>query len=148
MCRKLMFLACLIFVLGLFLTSAAQADLVGWWRLDDGSGTTAADSSGNGNDGTIQGDPQWVAGKVGGALEFDGDGDYVDCGNDAVFDITEEITLSVWINANDILNGEHNCWLGKGDNTYAIKHQSGNNLEFFVYDGSWHATNYTLTLPH
>ena len=146
MCRKLMFLACLIFVLGLFLTSAAQADLVGWWRLDDGSGTTAADSSGNGNDGTIQGDPQWVAGKVGGALEFDGDGDYVDCGNDAVFDITEEITLSVWINANDILNGEHNCWLGKGDNTYAIKHQSGNNLEFFVYDGSWHATNYTTDI--
>ena len=146
MCRKLFFLACFILVLGLVLTSAAQADLVGWWRLDEGSGTTAADSSGNGNDGTLQGNPQWVTGVVGSALEFDGDGDYVNCGNDAIFDITEEITLAVWVNANDMLNSEHNCWLGKGDNAYAIKHQSGNYLEFFMYDGEWHSTNYSTEL--
>jgi len=45
-------------------------------------GNTALDSSGNGNDGTFVGNPQWVTGKFGGALEFDGD-DYVNCGNDA-----------------------------------------------------------------
>jgi len=146
MCRKLICLACFVLVLGLFLTSAAQAELVGWWRLDDGSGNTAADSSSYGNDGTLQGDPQWVTGIVGGALEFDGNGDYVDCGNDAIFDITEEITLAVWVNANDILNGEHNFWLGKGDNTYAIKHQSGNNLEFFIFDGGWNSINYTTDI--
>ena len=27
--------------------------LVGWWRFDEGSGTVAGDSSGNGNNGTI-----------------------------------------------------------------------------------------------
>ncbi len=146
MSKKLIFSACFVLVLGLVLTSAAQADLVGWWRLDEGSGTTAADSSGNGNDGALQGDPQWVAGVTGGALEFDGSGDYIDCGNDAIFDITEEITLTVWVNANDMLNGEHNCWLGKGDNAYAIKHQTGNYLEFFMFDGDWHSTNYTTEL--
>ena len=146
MSKKLIYSACLCLVLTLALTSVVRADLVGWWRLDEGSGTTAFDSSGNGNDGTLNGDPQWVAGMIGGALEFDGDGDYVNCGNDPIFDITEEITLAIWVNANDILNGEHNCWLGKGDNAYAIKHQSGNYLEFFIYDGDWHSTNYTTDI--
>jgi len=146
MSKKLFYLICICLVLGPALTSTVRADLVGWWRLDEGTGTTAYDSSGNGNDGTLQGDPQWVAGMVGGALEFDGNGDYVDCGNDPIFDITEEVTLTVWVNANDILNGENNFWLGKGDNTYAIKHQTGNYLEFFIYDGSWHSTNYTTDI--
>jgi hypothetical protein len=144
MSKKSIFLVCL--VLGLVLTSAVQADLVGWWRLDEGSGTTAYDSSGNGNDGTILGNPKWVAGKVGGAIDFDGDGDYINCGNDPIFDITDEITLTVWVNSNDNGNSEHNCWLGKGDNAYAIKHQSGNYLEFFIYDGDWHSTNYSTDI--
>ncbi len=45
--------------------------LVGWWRFDEGSGTIAGDSSGNGNNGTIYG-ATWVAGKYGQALSFDG----------------------------------------------------------------------------
>jgi hypothetical protein len=40
---------------------------------DEGSsGTTAADSSGGGNDGTLIGEPTWVAGQIGQALSFDG----------------------------------------------------------------------------
>jgi hypothetical protein len=89
MYRKSFLLISLVFVLSLVLTSVTRADLVGWWRLDEGTGTTAYDSSGNGNDGTILGNPQWVAGKVGGALDFDGNGDYIDCGNDPIFNITK-----------------------------------------------------------
>ena len=49
------------------------ADLVGYWKLDDGEGTTAADSSGNGLTGDFIGTgQQWVEGKRDGALEFDG----------------------------------------------------------------------------
>ena len=55
----------------------AAAGPVAHWKLDEGSGTIAADSSGNGHDGTLVGDPQWVAGMIGGALEFDGVDDYV-----------------------------------------------------------------------
>jgi hypothetical protein len=53
--------------------------LVGWWTLDEGIGTTAVDWSGRGNHGVFVGDPQWVPGYDGSALEFDGD-DYVDTG--------------------------------------------------------------------
>jgi hypothetical protein len=87
-------------VLGLVTTSDAEAadpDLVGYWKFDETSGTTAHDASGNGQDGTLNGDPQWVAGILGGALEFDGNGDYVDVGNDPIFNITGQITVACWI---------------------------------------------------
>ncbi len=53
------------------------AGLVGHWMFDESSGTTATDSSGNNNHGDVMGDAQWVAGKVGGALAFDGADDMV-----------------------------------------------------------------------
>src|SRR3989344_5236105 len=46
--------------------------LVGYWKFDEGTGTSAGDSSGNGNTGTLVNSPSWVTGKVGGALSFDG----------------------------------------------------------------------------
>ena len=47
--------------------------LVGWWKLDDGSGTSAMDSSGNGNTGTLNNSPTWTtSGMNGGALTFNG----------------------------------------------------------------------------
>jgi hypothetical protein len=144
MSKKLIYLVS--FVLVLSTAGDASAELVAHWTLDEGSGTIAYDISGNGLDGALQGDPQWVVGKIGGALEFDGNGDYIDCGNDPIFDITEQITLTVWVNANDMANSQNNMWLGKGDNAYAIKHQTGNYLEFFVFDGDWHSTQYTTDL--
>ena len=56
---------------------SASAEFVAHWRLDETSGTTAYDSSGNGNDGTLSGNPQWEVGMIGGALHFDGSSDYV-----------------------------------------------------------------------
>ena len=61
-------------------TIPGTTNLVGYWTFDEGTGTTAADSSGKKNNGTITG-AQWVAGKVGGALSFDGVDDFVDLGN-------------------------------------------------------------------
>ncbi len=61
--------------------SAAQAfdmdKAIGIWLFDDGAGNTAEDSSNNGLDAELNGDPEWVEGKFGGALELDGAGDYV-----------------------------------------------------------------------
>ena len=56
MCGRLMCLVSLAFALGLVLAGASEAadpSLVGCWQFDEGSGTTAFDSSGNGNDGTL-----------------------------------------------------------------------------------------------
>ena len=55
--------------------------LIAHWKLDESSpATTAADSSGSGNDGTLYGSPTWQTsgGQIGGALEFNSSGDYVD----------------------------------------------------------------------
>ena len=42
----------------------SRTGLVGWWKLDEGSGTSAGDSSGQGNTGTLTNGPTWVAGKI------------------------------------------------------------------------------------
>src|SRR4030065_1212158 len=96
MYKKLIYLFSFALVLGV--AGNASADLVAHWKLDEGSGNTVYDSGTSGNDGTFESDPQWVAGYYGGALEFDGTDDNIDCGNDDSFNITDEITLSAWIN--------------------------------------------------
>jgi beta-galactosidase len=113
------------------------ANLVASYSFED----NIQDGSGNGLNGTIMGNPFFIEGIVGKALTFDGVNDNVDCGNNAAFDITEQITLSAWVNPNDAGNGQHNPYVGKGDTAYALKHASGNSIEFFIYDGGWHTAN-------
>jgi hypothetical protein len=59
---------------------AKTANLVGWWKLEDENSGTAVDYSGWDNNGTLLGNPKWVDGAQGGALEFDGMDDAVDTG--------------------------------------------------------------------
>ena len=75
---------------------AEEKGLVGYWRFDEGKGNAAKDLSGKGNDGKIHG-AQWVKGKYGTALKFDGIDDYVDCGNDKSLNITDAITIMAWV---------------------------------------------------
>ena len=87
-------------LMGLMLASAGIAefssdDVVGMWLLDDGNGATATDASGKGNIGQLVGNPKWVAGKFGGALEFDGD-DRVDCGDIDGVDGFTSLTALAW----------------------------------------------------
>jgi len=66
MCRKLI---CLVsFVSVLSITGNSSAELVAHWRLDEGSGTTPTDTSGNGRHGEFVGSPEWAVGVSGGAL--------------------------------------------------------------------------------
>ncbi|MHC4641409.1 MAG: LamG domain-containing protein [Planctomycetota bacterium] len=108
--------------------------LVGWWKLDDGSGTNAADAGDNGLDGTLVGDTSWVDGIVAGALAFDGDGDYVDLGKDPAFDITRQITLSAWIKVNDF-DKEWQTIIAKGDSAWRLQRNGNNNTLEFACSG-------------
>ncbi len=101
--RRLICLLICSLVLGVILAGEAQAELVGWWRFDEGSGTVASDSSGNGNNGTFNGDPQWVAGHFGNALEFDGSGDWLDCGTGQSLRLGGAVTMTAWVRIN-VLN--------------------------------------------
>jgi len=71
--------------------------LIAHWKLDETSGTTAADSAGS-NDGTLVGDPNWTTGQIDGALELDGVDDHVNLGNDNSIKPALPVTLTAWIN--------------------------------------------------
>ena len=92
MCRKMIYLISSILVLSA--PSSVCADLVGHWTLDEGSGNIAQDSTANGNDGTFVGELKWITGKMGGALDFDGEA-YVDCGNDASLNVTGPFSATI-----------------------------------------------------
>ncbi len=68
--------------------------LVAFYALDG----DANDSSGNELHGTIVGDPNFVEGQIGMALELDGVDDYVDSGNPPELVITEAISIACWVN--------------------------------------------------
>ena len=80
------------------LTKGPAPNLVGLWHFDEGSGTTAFDSSVYGNNGTIIGATWEIPGKFGNALSFNGSSDYVNAGSDASFDFTGKFTVEAWIN--------------------------------------------------
>ena len=70
----------------LALIGSAAGEQVAHYRMNEGFGTVAYDSSGHGNHGRIHG-PRWVSSGAGHALHFDGEDDYVDCGDDASLDM-------------------------------------------------------------
>ena len=73
MSKKMICLVSFVLVLALVLTNFAQADLIGYWKFDESSGTIAADSAGGDNDGTLIGDDfLWTGGRSAGALSFPG----------------------------------------------------------------------------
>jgi hypothetical protein len=82
----------------------AHAGLVLHYKFDETSGTTATDSSGSGNTGTLtnMAGSEWTTGKVGGALDFDGTNDYVNLGSVASSDplalAGSAFTFAAWIN--------------------------------------------------
>jgi hypothetical protein len=78
--------------------AAPQAtNLAAHYTFDEGSGTRVGDSSGKGNHGTTTGNPQWVAGTLGGALSFDGVDDFVNCGNNASVTNVGSVSVAAWI---------------------------------------------------
>jgi hypothetical protein len=66
------------------------------WKLDEGSGTTTTDASGNGSTGTLQG-PTWTTGRFGGALRFDGVDDYVQADRPGQLAMDSALSLCAWI---------------------------------------------------
>ena len=108
-----------------------QPSLVGWWRFEEGSGSIAYDSSGYDNDGTLNGDPNWVAGREGlYALDFDADGDYVNVPDiDGSLDIDSNLTIAAWVRLNSV--GAHATIVNKQPSGTAGDNYPGN-YTFFV----------------
>ena len=65
--------------------------------MDEGSGTTISDRSGNNNTGTLTNGPTWTAGEYGGALLFDGADDRVRVNDSNSLDLTTAATFEAWV---------------------------------------------------
>ena len=70
--------------------------LIAYWPLDEGSGETAQDASGNGHDGEVRNGAEWAEGVLGGALRFDGVDDYVLIPYDPALDVEKGLTIALW----------------------------------------------------
>ncbi len=83
--------------------SETARKLVGWWRLDETTGTTAADSSGNGNDGTmvnsLTADTSSISGVVSNGLAFLDNNEIINVTDNPSIDITGQWSASAWMKA-------------------------------------------------
>jgi hypothetical protein len=129
------------------LVEAAETDgLTGFWRLDEGSGTTAKDSSGLGNDGTLVNGPIWVSGKTSNALQFDGSNDYLNCGNSNTLrrDLEDSFTIEAWVYNKESGTGKVRIILGWFGN-YEIAVDNNDQYRFHYRNsaGSWRSEWHT-----
>jgi hypothetical protein len=73
-----------------------KANLVLYLKFDEGQGNVVKDSAG-GPDLTIDGTPNWIPGKVGKALKFDGSQGITVSPSDKLNSIREQLTVAAWI---------------------------------------------------
>ncbi|MCH8218478.1 MAG: discoidin domain-containing protein, partial [Planctomycetes bacterium] len=74
------------------------ANLVGYYPLDEGSGTRVSDASGKNHGGTFLGNPRWVAGRVGsGALDIPGEGSSVELGTWNPSERSGQLSVWLWL---------------------------------------------------
>jgi hypothetical protein len=103
---------------------------------------SADDLSGNGLNGTIGGAPSYAQGPTyyGMAIDFhssaDGAaGDYVDCGASPLFDLTDAMTVGVWVNIRSIPD-EWRAIVTKGDSAWRLATNSSSRGFQFAFSGA------------
>jgi hypothetical protein len=96
---------------------ASDPSLVGWWKLDDGLGTIASDSSSTGATGTLVGTPTWTTNgptqpgphpPYPKALHFDGVKDRVVLRNPTALNFSGQITIAAWTKLDTLDRALHN----------------------------------------
>jgi hypothetical protein len=121
-----------------FCFQSYAASLVAYWTFDEGSGKILKDMSGTGNDGDISGDPKWVNGQSGKAIQFDGVDDFILVKNHDSYNFTkaQSFSIALWINYE--AKGD---WAGpmekfNGGYPFKVEIDTANVLYFAIYDGT------------
>ncbi len=117
-----------------------KAGPVGYWKFDEGAGTIAYDASGNNNNGTLTNfdfndNSNWTAGKVAGAIKFDGSNDYVNVGSSTVFNIASEITVEAWFKAESYPQ-QYNGIVTKTD-VFELNLKNDNTFDWWIKTTGW-----------
>lgn len=94
-----MALTALALVLSPLLASAQPTGPVVAYALNEVSGTTASDGSGNDNNGVLMNGALFSVGRNANGVRLDGVNDYVNLRNPASLRITGSMTLSAWVNS-------------------------------------------------
>ena len=120
--------------------ATSATNLLAYWTFDEGSGTTAYDSSGNNSTGTVAG-AQWTSSLFGSALNFDGTFQ-VNVPNSIPLNPVSGLTLSAWINASAWSFTPRIVQKGQSDNQYRLYGDANAGLLVFNISG---VTNGTVT---
>jgi len=129
--RRLFFLVMLFSVISLAINFASECiaavddNIVLWLKFDEGKGTIASDLSNYKNDGTIKG-AQWVAGKDGSALSFDGISNIVEIPSADSLQLSDQgITIACWFKTKETVRTDL----------------------MFIEKGAWDPGEYALSYP-
>jgi len=118
-----------------------QDGLVGHWAMDEGSGDKVADASGKGNDGTAKG-TQWVNGKYGKALQFDGATSIVDIPYSVDMMPVEGATIAVWLYPTD---ATRSCVVGQFE-AYGLALFTNLQLKSVIWGDDWVMDDITIPM--
>ncbi len=150
-----------------FDASAVDQGLIAYWKLDEGTGATAADSTGGNNTGTLQTGATWGTGKVGHAVVLDGTSGYVQAAN-LVENAVTAYSLAMWFNTSStsqqVLFSNRGVNVTSGKSLTLEMSQSGaaGHLQWLLdqdgwgigvqssaayNDGAWHHVVATWTAP-
>jgi hypothetical protein len=137
--------------------AASDPSLVAWYTFDDPT-DLFADASGNGLHGYCgQSDcPLWQAGILDGAIRLDGIDDHFHVMHSRLFELTDELTVAVWVNVDSVTTSYH-AIVGKPlgsetDNSWEIgaandplfyfgggSSTQGSSVESLAFElGTWH----------
>ncbi len=96
---------------------------VGQWNFEEGTGTTAKDTSGNNNNGTLTNGPTWAAGKMGTGITFYG--------------LTDQVYVT---NNISVTNGTWEAWIKPGAGSGEILEGSGTGWRLYLASNKLQAT--------
>ncbi|MFA5293213.1 MAG: LamG domain-containing protein [Phycisphaerae bacterium] len=120
-----------------------SASITGVLFTDDGIRYIISDYSGSGYDGIVNGDCTWVDGILNGAVNFDGDGDFVDIGNPSELNINKKISVMAYIKVN-AFDRSYQAIVTKGNSSWRLQRYANTNyIEFTcsgTYGGSIHSS--------
>ena len=121
--------------------------LVGHWKMDEGTGTTAADSTNYSNDATLSG-TTWASSCRGNAVAYDGVSDYADIASQTQ-NFSRGFSVAIWAKPTAVDYWARFVELGNGPENDSIvlgRMQSTNTLALRLYDGSLGASEQALDI--
>jgi hypothetical protein len=129
-----------------YLTKSSYTGLVGLWHFDG----DALDSSGNNNNGAVEGGASYVDNPtMGQALSFDGVDDYVGCGNDTSLNITQAITIEAWVKPSGFPTNPNHSTIATKALAYYFQVADDGHLRVYQYGtdpAGYHSSNNPISL--